>query len=285
MLRFLPLLGVAYSTNQVTNVVCNGKDEIKFDIDGPGLGTWYRFDDCNDSGKNGDAPDGVVTKTESGGVWTLSFNPYTHCEGDANPNDATSYSVGMKFIMSGSENLGGVTVYTGAIEVHLTCTFQASYDVTAELGALEIQAGQVGVPIDGPTFTVGFNIHRWDSDPYTAASEAVIAYNPVKFWVSGNAAFQLTDMTLRISKVVLRKRDNHAVSLDIFDHSTGCGLTQLGFGQVPGRDIEDKAAHFQYKAIFLDNDIDAVYEVVVSVHACPPGANNNECKKFNLCQV
>lgn len=288
MLRLLPLLGVAYSTNTVTNVVCNGKDQIQFDVNGPGLGSWYRFEGCNDASKNGDAPAGSVSKSLDGESWTMSFNPYTHCEGSWDRNDASSFSVDMKFIISASEVIGGATVYLRAVEVHLKCTFENSYEVTADLGQLKITPGQVGTPIDGPEFTIGFDMHRWTTSYLTAAAttDQVIAYNPVKFYVFGNTAFSGTKFNMGLAKVVLKKKGQaNPPQLTIFDHSTGCGITELGFGKVPGVPNMSYAKNFQYKAIFLDADIDANYEVVVTVVACHEDATSTECTKFNTCNA
>lgn len=292
MLKYASLLGVAHAASTVSNVVCNGLNEIRFDVDvpsgsnGPSL---FKFQGC-DSGNNVDKTTQVSVNNQFGDNYRVSFNPYDECH-DATPidvNDPTSFNVGMKVIMSFKTTVGTSEVYTGAEEVTLACSFASEYTATADLGVLTV-ATDTYLQVSTTTFEIDIEMGRYTDNSYgTPADAAVIAYSDVFFEVVGNNHFLNTRFNLRVFEVNLEKVNADGTTVDaslkLFDHANSDACTRMGgLNLLWSTDDAFKTQNFQYKAIFLDNDTTATYRISVKAKACAPGADSTQCTRSYDC--
>lgn len=287
MLKYASLLGAANAASTITNVFCNGNDAITFDVNvdsGTSAPSLFKFGGCT-SGNNVDKTSAVTVYGAGTDVHTVSFNPYDECHGATDANDATSFNVDMKVIMSFQENIGGDMIYTGAEEVTLACTFQNEYTASADLGVLTV-AADTYVAVDSVAFGIEIEMNRWNYDENSGsfvsiATDDVVAYSEIFFKVEGNTAFKQTAFNLRVFNIELEKVNGDGsvgASLTLFDHANGnaCNMMNaLDFGWQTFDNQKEQI--FSHKAIFLDNDTNADYRVSVKAKACASGANSSEC--------
>lgn len=283
MLKLALLLGAVQSTTPyrsiITNVVCNGKDSITFEVtktDGTTLGDSFKFSHCA-TGKDGYKT--LATPTKVGNTYTITFNPYSLCEGTPDANLARTYSVDMKMLVQQKETIAGVDVYTSAEEYHLICLFSDKYTLTDEFSVIpSLPPGVIG-----PVFEIFYDIFRFtDETMTTSAAGDVTAYTPVFYQVSADADAMKTDFNTNISKITLQKKTDTSKKLVLFDYFDGnCGQVAVGFTFY--RSTDRYINKFGFKAVLLDNDVNAEYEVVVDVTPCAPGATSAICTQSTSC--
>lgn len=280
MLKYASLLGVAHAASTISNVVCNGADLISYDVtvaSGTNAPSLFKFGDC-EAAHNVDKT-GAVSVSSSGDVHSVSFNPYADCQGATDANDATSFSVSMKVIMSYKQTIGGSEVYTGAEEVTLECNFQSYYEATASLGVLTVPVDTY-LTVDSTAFTMDIEMDRFTDDNYdTTSALDVIAYNPVYFKVEGDAAFKNTQFKLRVFEITLDKinsDDAIGASLTLYDATRMYACTMMNALDFTWG-VSDQETTFSYKAIFLDDDTTGNYRISVKAKACGALADSPQC--------